>query len=191
MSELNFTKNIYHVSSFCLLSIVFREKKKNIYIIFGAETAVGMERLYQINKMTAINQPCVCRREFAINHLVQALKSPSAKRKNPRNLIKKLTIWGHAHVTGLLFECGLQWQMCGGWVHAWDDESEIKVVYSQTSKPSTKTLAWESEERKCAATICKTPIRKKQTSKYNQPPSWSDCRTHIWFLLRATNTLID
>lgn len=26
-----------------------------------------------------------------------------------------------------------------------DDESKIKVVYSQTSKPSTKALAWESE----------------------------------------------
>lgn len=36
--------------------------------------------------------------------------------------------------------------MYGGWVHACD-ESEIKVVYSQTSKPSTKAMAWESEER--------------------------------------------
>ena len=26
-----------------------------------------------------------------------------------------------------------------------ESESEIKVVYSQTSKPSTKALAWESE----------------------------------------------
>lgn len=37
--------------------------------------------------------------------------------------------------------------MCGGWVYVYDDESEIKVVYSQTSKPSAKSLAWESEER--------------------------------------------
>lgn len=59
------------------------------------------------------------------------------------------------------------------------DESEIKVVYFQTSKPSTKALAWESEggeglkekkERKCAPTISKTPIRQKETSKYTQPP---------------------
>lgn len=65
-----------------LSSIQFVEKKeKHVYIIFGAETAVGMERIYQINKMTAINQPCACRREFAINHLVQAPESPSARRK--------------------------------------------------------------------------------------------------------------
>lgn len=37
--------------------------------------------------------------------------------------------------------------MCGSRVYAYDDESEIKVVYSQTTNPSAKALAWESEER--------------------------------------------
>lgn len=71
----------------------------------------------------------------------------------------------------------LQWQMCGGLVRAGDDESEseIKVVYSQTSKPSSKALAQESEggegfkKRKFEPRIYKTPIRKKETSKESQP----------------------
>lgn len=36
------------------------------------------------------------------------------------------------------------------------NESEIKVVYSQTSKPSTKALIWESDEKTCTHKIKKT-----------------------------------
>ena len=72
--------------------------------------------------------------------------------------------------------------MCGGWVRACDDESEseIKVVYSQTSKPSTKALAWESEggegltkikkKGETATTIYKTPIRKRRPQTLANPP---------------------
>lgn len=64
------------------------------------------------------------------------------KKKN-----RKVNWKAHGLRWGLLFGCGPQWQMCGGWVRVCDDESEseIKVVYSQTSEPSTKALAWESE----------------------------------------------
>lgn len=77
--------------------------------------------------------------------------------------------------------------MCSGWVRVCDDESEseIKVVYSQTSEPFHQspgmgTRGWRRVQiKKRAPTIYKTPIR-KETSKY--PPS-PDCNTHIWFLL--------
>lgn len=75
--------------------------------------------------------------------------------------------------------------MCGGWVRVCDDESEseIKVVYSQTSEPSTKALAWESEggegltkkkkiikKGETATTIYKTPIRKRRPQTLANPP---------------------
>lgn len=87
---------------------------------------------------------------------------------------------------GLLSDCGLQWQMCGGRVRVCDDESEseIKEVYSKTSKPFDQSLGkgrggWRrvKRKRKSAPTIYKTPIRK--TSKYTRHPVLT---THVWFL---------
>lgn len=64
--------------------------------------------------------------------------------RKKKNLIKKLTVWGEDR--SLNVACSGRC-VAAGCVRVCDDESEseIKVVYSQTSNPSTKALAWESE----------------------------------------------
>lgn len=79
-------------------------------------------------------------------------------------------------------------------------ESRIKVVYSQTSKPSNQSSGLGKEgrgrvkkkggENKCSPTIYKNP-NKKDVDLKNIPNPFSDCNTRIWLLLLATNSLID